>query len=137
MLNSKKILVALSFAFVTTVVSAQNAAIVNGKAIPKAQLDRLIKNSGQSATDPKIREQGRELLITRELVIQESDKRGLTQKEEMKDQMEQARLGVLVSALFEDYIDKGGITEDDYNSVYESVKSQLGGKEYKVHHILV
>ncbi|MFM2260618.1 MAG: hypothetical protein RL457_941, partial [Pseudomonadota bacterium] len=94
MLNSKKILVALSFAFVTTAVSAQNAAIVNGKAIPKAQLDRLIKNSGQSATDPKIREQGRELLITRELVIQESDKRGLTQKEEVKDQMEQARLGV-------------------------------------------
>ena len=70
MLNSKKILVALSFAFVTTAVSAQNAAIVNGKAIPKAQLDRLIKNSGQSATDPKIREQGRDLLITRESVIQ-------------------------------------------------------------------
>jgi peptidyl-prolyl cis-trans isomerase C len=125
MLNSKKILVALSFAFVTTAVSAQNAAIVNGKAIPKAQLDRLIKNSGQSATDPKIREQGRELLITRELVIQESDKRGL------------ARLGVLVSALFDDYIDKGGITEDDYKAAYESVKSQFGGKEYKVRHILV
>jgi len=137
MLNSKKILVALSFAFVTTAVSAQNAAIVNGKAIPKAQLDRLIKNSGQSATDPKIREQGRKLLITRELVIQESDKRGLTQKEEVKDQMEQARLGVLVSALFDDYIDKGGITEDDYKAAYESVKSQFGGKEYKVRHILV
>jgi peptidyl-prolyl cis-trans isomerase C len=137
MLNSKKILVALSFAFVTTAVSAQNAAIVNGKAIPKAQLDRLIKNSGQLATDPKIREQGRELLITRELVIQESDKRGLTQKEEVKDQMEQARLGVLVSALFDDYIDKGGITEDDYKGAYESVKSQFGGKEYKVRHILV
>jgi len=129
MLNSKKILVALSFAFVTTAVSAQNAAIVNGKAIPKAQLDRLIKNSGQSATDPKIREQGRELLITRELVIQESDKRGLTQKEEVKDQMEQARLGVLVSALFDDYIDKGGITEDDYKAAYESVRHILVEKE--------
>jgi peptidyl-prolyl cis-trans isomerase C len=55
----------------------------------------------------------------------------------VKDQIEQARLGVLVSALFEDYIDKGGISEDDYKSAYESVKSQFGGKEYKVHHILV
>ena len=137
MFNSQKTLIALSFVFATSAVSAQNAAIVNGKPIPKAQLDRLIKSSGQSATDPKVREQGRELLITRELIIQESDKRGTTKKEEVKDQMEQARLGVLVSALFEDYIDKGGITEDDYKSAYESVKSQFGGKEYKVHHILV
>ncbi len=137
MQNSKKIIVALSFVFGCSGALAQNAAIVNGKPIPKAQLDRLIKSSGQSATDPKIREQGRELLITRELIIQEADKRGVTQKEEVKDQMEQARLGVLVSALFEDYIDKGGITDDDYKAAYESVKNQFGGKEYKVRHILV
>ena len=36
MLNSKKILVALSFAFVTTAVSAQNAAIVNGNLLDAA-----------------------------------------------------------------------------------------------------
>ena len=137
MFINQKFLIVLSLTFIASSVSAQNAAIVNGKAIPKAQLDRLIKSSGQSATDPKVREQGRELLITRELVLQESDKRGLTQKEEVKDQMEQARLGVLVSALFEDYIDKGGITEDDYKAAYESVKNQFGGKEYKVRHILV
>lgn len=137
MLNSKKIIIALSCALTSFTVLAQNAAIVNGKSIPTAQLDRLIKSSGQSATDPKIREQGRELLITRELVVQEADKRGVSQKEEVKEQMEQARLGVLVSALFEDYVDKGGITDDDYKSTYDSVKSQFGGKEYKVRHILV
>lgn len=117
---------------------AQNAAIVNGKPIPKAQLDRLIKNSGQSATDPKIREQGRELLITRELIVQEADKRGVTQKEDIKDQLEQARMAVLITGLFEDYINnRGGITDDDYKMAYDSIKGQFGGKEYKVRHILV
>jgi len=134
---TKKIILACSIGLLSASVTAQNAAIVNGKPIPKAQLDRLIKNSGQSATDPKIREQGRELLITRELILQEADKRGVSQKDDVKDQIEQARLGVLVGALFEDYIDKGGITEEDYKSAYDSIKSQFGGKEYKVRHILV
>jgi peptidyl-prolyl cis-trans isomerase C len=134
----KKTILACSLSLISTVVFAQNAAMVNGKPIPKAQLDRLIKNSGQSASDPKVREQGRELLITRELILQESAKRGISQKEEVKDQIEQARLGVLISALFEDFIDnRGGITDDDYKMAYDSIKNQFGGKEYKVRHILV
>ena len=59
---------------------AQNAAIVNGKAIPKTQLDRLVQKSGQPANDPQVREKAREVLITRELVLQEANNRGLTQK---------------------------------------------------------
>jgi peptidyl-prolyl cis-trans isomerase C len=133
----EKFLVVSSITFISASAIAQNAAIVNGKPIPKAQLDRLIKNSGQSPTDPKIREQGRELLITRELIVQEADKRGVTQNEEVKDQLDQARLGVLVGALFDDYINKGGITEEDYKTAYDALKSQYGGKEYKVRHILV
>jgi len=135
---TKKLILACSISFMSTSVMAQNAAIVNGKPIPKAQLDRLIKNSGQSATDPKIREQGRELLITRELIVQEADKRGVTQKEDIKDQLEQARMAVLITGLFEDYINnRGGITDDDYKMAYDSIKGQFGGKEYKVRHILV
>jgi len=135
---TKKLILACSISIMSTSVMAQNAAIVNGKPIPKAQLDRLIKNSGQSATDPKIREQGRELLITRELIVQEADKRGVTQKEDIKDQLEQARMAVLITGLFEDYIDnRGGITDDDYKMAYDSIKGQFGGKEYKVRHILV
>jgi peptidyl-prolyl cis-trans isomerase C len=135
---TKKLILVCSIGVLSTSVMAQNAAIVNGKPISKTQLDRLIKNSGQSATDPKIREQGRELLITRELIVQEADKRGVTQKEDIKDQLEQARMAVLITALFEDYIDnRGGITDDDYKMAYDSIKGQFGGKEYKVRHILV
>ena len=56
--------------FSSSVAMAQNAAIVNGKAIPKAQLDRLVQKSGQPANDPQVREKAREVLITRELVLQ-------------------------------------------------------------------
>ena len=42
------------------------------KPYPKRQLDRLVQKSGQPANDPQVREKAREVLITRELVIQGS-----------------------------------------------------------------
>ena len=40
---------------------AQNAAVVNGKAIPKAKLDKLIANSGQGS-NPELRERAQQVL---------------------------------------------------------------------------
>jgi peptidyl-prolyl cis-trans isomerase C len=44
---------------------------------------------------------------------------------------------VLVSAVFEDYVSKEGISDKEIEPVYESMKPQMGGKRYKVRHILV
>ena len=115
---------------------AQNAAIVNGKAIPKAQLDKLVQKSGQ-ADNPQVRDQAREMLVTRELILQEADKRGVIQKESVREQLEQSRVGILVAAVFEDYVEKEGVTEGELKAAYESVKAQYTGKEYHVEHILV
>lgn len=115
---------------------AQNAVIVNGKAIPKTQLDKLVQKSGQP-DNPQVRDQAREMLVTRELIIQEADKRGVIQKESVRDQLEQSRVGVLVAAVFEDYVEKEGVTEAELKATYESMKSQYSGKEYHVEHILV
>lgn len=117
-------------------VMAQNAAIVNGKAIPKAQLDKLVQKSGQ-ADNPQVRDQAREMLVTRELILQEANNRGVIQKESVRDQLEQARIGVLVAAVFEDYVEKEGVAEADLKAAYETVKNQYVGKEYHVEHILV
>jgi peptidyl-prolyl cis-trans isomerase C len=117
-------------------VIAQNAVIVNGKPIPKAQLDKLVQRSGQS-DNPQVRDQAREMLVTRELILQEANNRGVIQKESVRDQLEQARIGVLVSAVFEDYAAKEGVADADLKAVYESVKTQYTGKEYHVEHILV
>ena len=138
MLKTRQLCLAtfLCGALLSTNLFAQNAVIVNGKSIPKAQLDKLVQKSGQ-ADSPQVRDQAREMLVTRELILQEADKRGVIQKESVRDQLEQSRVGVLVAAVFEDFIEREGVTEADLKAAYENVKDQYTGKEYHVEHILV
>ncbi len=117
-------------------VIAQNAVVVNGTPIPLSKLDRLVQNSGQENT-PEIRNKARDVLITKELITQEANKRGITKDPQIQDAIEQAKLSVLVSAVFEDWIGKEGIKDGDLQTAYDSLKSQMGGKEYKASHILV
>ena len=138
MLTTRQILTisALSALFLSSAVCAQNAAIVNGKAIPKAQLDKLVQKSNQP-DNPQVREQAREMLVTRELILQEANNRGVIQKESVREQLEQSKMGILIAAVFEDYVEKEGVAETDLKAAYEQVKTQYVGKEYHVEHILV
>ena len=138
MLTTRQILTisALSAIFLSSAVYAQNAAIVNGKAIPKAQLDKLVQKSNQP-DNPQVREQAREMLVTRELILQEASNRGVTQKESVREQLEQSKMGILIAAVFEDYVEKEGVAEAELKVAYEQVKSQYTSKEYHVEHILV
>jgi peptidyl-prolyl cis-trans isomerase C len=138
MFNTRQIfsITLLGTALFSSNIMAQNAVIVNGKSIPKAQLDKLVQRSGQP-DNPQVRDQAREMLVTRELVLQEADNRGVIQKEMVREQLEQARISVLVGAVFEDYVEREGVSESDLKAAYESVKAQYMGKEYHVEHILV
>jgi len=138
MFNTRQILTisALSAVFFSSTVSAQNAAIVNGKAIPKTQLDKLVQKSNQP-DNPQVRDQAREMLVTRELILQEANNRGVMQKESVRDQLEQSKMGILIAAVFEDYVEREGVAESELKAAYEQVKSQYTGKEYHVEHILV
>ena len=138
MLNFRQIVVIslLATVLLSVNVFAQNAVIVNGKAIPKAQLDKLVQKSGQ-ADNPQVRDQAREMLVTRELILQEANNRGVIQKESIRDQLEQSRISILVAAVFEDYLEKEGVADADLKAAYETVKNQYTGKEYHVEHILV
>jgi len=137
MLTSRQfITLSLLTALFSSSAFAQNAVIVNGKSIPKSQLDKLVAKTGKP-DNPAVRDQAREMLVTRELILQEADKRGVIQKESVRDQLEQARVGVLVAAVFEDYVEKEGVAESDLKAAYETVKDQYTGKEYHVEHILV
>ena len=138
MISIPKILsiTALGATLIASSAFAQNAVIVNGKPIPKAQLDKLVQKTGQ-ADNPQVRDQAREMLVTRELILQEADKRGLSQSDAVKEQIEQSRMGILVAAVFQDFVEKEGITETELKAAYESVKTQYTGKEYHVEHILV
>lgn len=139
MFNKRLVLTisALSTGLLFSAAYAQNAVIVNGKPIPKTQLDQLVEKSGQP-DNPQVRDQAREMLVTRELIVQEANNRALPQKESVRDQLEQARIGILVSAVFQDYIEREGIAETDIKAAYEQAKAQYAaGKEYHVQHILV
>lgn len=116
---------------------AQNAAVVNGKGIPSAKLDKLISGTGQPDT-PELRDRARSMLIDRELLLQEASKRGLTQRDDVQEQLEQARLNVLAGAVFEDYVKNNATSDVELRKQYEKIKSQYGnGKEYHARHILV
>jgi len=72
---------------------AQNVALVNGKAVPKARVDALMEQvtrSGQPMT-PELEKQVRDEVVLREMFMQEAEKRGLNTTAEYKNQLEFAR----------------------------------------------
>jgi peptidyl-prolyl cis-trans isomerase C len=130
-------LLAVALAATVAPALAQNAAVVNGKAIPSAKVDALIKKSGQPES-PELRGKAREMLIDRELIEQDAAKRGLLERDDVQEQLAASRLNVLVAAEFEDYVKNSPATEDELHKQYDKIKAQFGnGKEYHAHHILV
>jgi peptidyl-prolyl cis-trans isomerase C len=118
---------------------AQNVAIVNGKAVPKARVDALIAQatkSGQAKT-PELEKQARDEVVMREMFLQEAEKRGLQNTSDYKTQMEFARQQILIRELFEDYRKKNPVTDTDIQAEYEKFKAQSTGTEYRARHILV
>ena len=118
---------------------AQNIAIVNGKAVPKARLDALaqqVAKSGRPVT-PDVQQQMRDAVITREIFAQEAEKLGLMASDDYKNQMEIARQTVLISVLIDDFKKKNAVSDTELKAEYDKFAAANGGKEYKARHILV
>ena len=120
---------------------AQNAAVVNGKAIPKAKVDEFIEAlAAQGRPDsPETRQLVREELIAREIFTQEADKRGLARTPDVQRQLENTRQDIMIRALIRDYLVKNPVKESDIQAEYDKFKQEASasGKEYKARHILV
>ena len=126
-------------AFGAQTAMAQNIAMVNGKAVPKARLDALaqqVAKSGRSVT-PEVQQQMRDAVITREIFAQEAEKLGLMASDDYKNQMEIARQTVLITVLIDDFKKKNAITDAELKTEYDKFAAANGGKEYKARHILV
>jgi len=118
---------------------AQNIAIVNGKAVPKARVDALaqqLARSGRPVT-PEMQGQIKEEVIAREVFMQEAEKLGLSAGDDFKTQMELARQAILIRELFADFQKKNPVTDADLKGEYDKFVAANGGKEYKARHILV
>jgi peptidyl-prolyl cis-trans isomerase C len=114
-------------------------ATVNGVAIPKARLDAVLKArvaQGQPDNE-EVRNALREQLITGEILAQEAKKKGLDKNAEVANQLDLARQQVMVQAFVQDYFKKHQPSDAEIKKEYDSIKAQLGDREYKARHILV
>ena len=118
---------------------AQNIAIVNGKAVPKARVEALsqqVARSGRLVT-PEIEQQIKDEVIAREIFIQEAQKQGLDTTADFKSQMELARQAILIRELFANYQKTNAVTDEEIKAEYDKFAAANSGKEYRASHILV
>jgi peptidyl-prolyl cis-trans isomerase C len=119
--------------------SAQNIAIVNGKPVPKSRVDVLatqLAKTGRPVT-PEMSGQIKDEVISREIFMQEAQKRGLDASDDFKQQMELARQTLLIRELFTDYQKNNPVTDAEIKAEYDKFVAANGGKEYRARHILV
>ena len=119
--------------------SAQNVAIVNGKAVPSSRVEALkqqVARSGRPIT-PDVEAQIKEEVIAREIFMQEAQKRGLDATDEYKAQIELARQTILIRELFAEFQKTSAVTDADVQAEYDKFVAANGGKEYRARHILV
>lgn len=123
----------------SSVASAQNVAIVNGKAVPMARVEALaqqVSRSGRQVT-PEMQQQIKDEVIAREVFIQEAQKMGLDTSEDFKTQMELARQTILIRELFTNYQKTHAVTDEEIKAEYDKFAAANSGKEYRARHILV
>lgn len=119
---------------------SQAAAPAAGKELyPKSYYDVLLKERlAQGQPDsPELRAAVREELNTRELLAREAKKKGLDKSSDVKNQMDLSAQTVLVRAYVGDWLKANPIPDAALRKEYDTIKTQMGDKEYKVRHILV
>ncbi|HSM21825.1 MAG TPA: peptidylprolyl isomerase [Rubrivivax sp.] len=118
---------------------AQNIAIVNGKAVPKARVDILLQEAARAGQPiaPEMEAQARDQVVLREIFVQEAEERGIAASPEFKSRMQLARDSVLIRELFEGYRKKNPVTDAEAQVEYDKFKAQASGTEYRARHILV
>jgi peptidyl-prolyl cis-trans isomerase C len=119
---------------------AQNVATVNGKPIPAAKVDQVVKQvvaQGKATDSPQLREAIKKDLIGREVLIQEADKQGIGTRPDVKNAIDNARQSIIINAMLADYIKKNPVKDAEIKAEYDKYKAQMGDKEYHARHILV
>jgi peptidyl-prolyl cis-trans isomerase C len=117
-----------------------NTAAPSGKELyPKVYFDVMLKERlAQGQPDsPELRNAIRDELNTRELLAREAKKKGLDKDADVKAQMDLTAQTALVRAYVNDWMKQNPVPDATLRREYDTIKSQIGDKEYKVRHILV
>jgi peptidyl-prolyl cis-trans isomerase C len=119
--------------------ASKPVAVVNGIAIPQSQFNVLKQErvaQGQPDND-KTTAALRDSLINAEILSQAAVSKGLDKDPAMQARLALAKTELLAKAYLADYVKAHPISEQALKAEYDKVKSQMGGKEYEVRHILV
>ena len=137
-MNFKSTAALLGILVLPFAVMAQNIAVVNGKPVPAARVDALIKTAthGQEPT-PEMRAQAKDQVVIREIFAQEAEKQGIANTADYKTQLDLLRQTVLINTLFQNYIKAHPISDADALVEYNKFKTEQSGQEYDARHILV
>jgi peptidyl-prolyl cis-trans isomerase C len=119
---------------------AAKADVAKGKDLYQQSFyDFMLKQrlaQGQPDT-PELRNAVRDELNTRELLLREAKKQGVDKVPTVKTEMDLASQTVVVRAYMADYLKSHPVSDEALHKEYDTIKAQLGDKEYKVRHILV
>lgn len=117
----------------------ERVATVNGKEIPRARADILVRERTQQgmSDSPQLRNAVREELINREVLYQEAERRGILKTADVREQMELARQAVVIRALLTDWQKNQQVDDETLKAEYERLKAQTPSQEYRARHILV
>lgn len=125
------------------IVAAQAVATVNGVAIDKKEVDEAVsvlsKNSNGKVQDsPALREQIKDNLINKQLILQEAARRGLEKQPDFVERLQNVREEMLRDALFADILKQSPVTDAKIKARYDQLASQqAGSKEVHARQIMV
>ena len=126
----------------STMAADKPVAIVNGVGISAALFEKTVKanvDKGQKDT-PELRNAIKEELISRELVAQDTQKKGLDKTPEAQEQLAQIRQNFLIELNMADFMKKNPVTEAELKAEYDRQIGLLGepGKiqEYQISQIV-
>lgn len=138
MIKKALVLSAISLSLISTATFAQNLAVVNGKPIPTSHSDALVKelvSHGEKDT-PQLRQNVKNELILREILVQEAEKQKAVSADEINKQLEIAKRSILINALRTNYLKKNPASEKEIKSEYDRYTKQ-NAVQYHAKHILV
>jgi len=138
-----RVAAALAISALSLPVLAESVAVVNGVAIDKSELDntvsQIVQSSGGKVQDsPALREDVKERLIGRELLIQEATHRGLDKNAIFAERLQRLKGDLLMDALEADEVKNRPVSEEQIKSAYDNWASKLkNSKEIRVRQIVV
>lgn len=141
-MNSKlKVLIASGlFAAMANVAIAKDVATVNGKGISENDYKNFLQHRLGKKADGSVganRQQVINELVSRELILQDAKKQGITKDKAFKYQLEQLKNDAIIKAALSKKIGANPITDMELKNEYDTRIKTANVQEYKASHILV